>query len=71
MTLEHCCLKKLAEVVFHDVLKLFSCEKLIIILSVKWWYCNVDSKVFNKLFQCRGLSNDREKLKYQKYRDMF
>lgn len=58
MTLGHFCVKKPTEVVFHNALKLCSCEKLIIILSLK--YCDVDSKIFNKLFQCRGLSSDRE-----------
>lgn len=58
MTLGQCCVKKPTEVVFHNALKLCSCEKLIILLSLK--YHDVDSKIFNKLFQCRGLSNDRE-----------
>ena len=62
MTPGHCCLKKPVEVVFHNALELCSCEKVIIILSLKWRYCDVDSKIFKKLFQCRGLWNDREKL---------
>lgn len=51
-------MKKPTEAVFHNALKLCSCEKLIIILSLK--YHDVDSKILNKLFQYRGLSNDRE-----------
>lgn len=58
MTLGRCCVKKPTEAVFHNALKLYSCEKIIIILSLK--YHDVDSKIFNKLFQCRRLSNDRE-----------
>lgn len=58
MTLGQCCVKKPTEVVFHNALKLCSCEKLIILLSLK--YHDVDSKIFNQLFRCRRLSNDRE-----------